>query len=305
MSQSGFTPISLYYSATTTNVPTSGNLAAGELALNTADGKLFYKDSSNVVQVLGTKGGVGSSTTTQVMYNSSGLVVGSANLTFNGTTLSANALALTTALPVASGGTGVTTSTGSGNNVLSTSPTLVTPALGTPSALVGTNITGTAAGLTAGSVTTNANLTGPVTSVGNATTIVGPIPAVTLSGAISGGGNQVNNVIVGTSRVNPRTFSVASTSTLTPDISSYDQYNLTAQAATLTVAAPTGTPVDGNKLIIRILDNGVAQTISWNATYTVIGVTLPTSTTITKMAYIGCIYNSANTRWDVVAVNTQ
>lgn len=43
--------------------------------------------------------------------------------------------------------------------------------LGTPSALVGTNISGTAASLTAGSVTTNANLTGDVTSSGNATTI--------------------------------------------------------------------------------------------------------------------------------------
>jgi hypothetical protein len=45
-------------------------------------------------------------------------------------------------LQIAGGGTGVTTSTGSGNNVLSTSPTLVTPALGTPSALVLTNATG-------------------------------------------------------------------------------------------------------------------------------------------------------------------
>jgi hypothetical protein len=43
------------------------------------------------------------------------------------------ALTLGAALPVLSGGTGVTTSTGSGANVLSTSPTLVTPALGTPS----------------------------------------------------------------------------------------------------------------------------------------------------------------------------
>ena len=57
---------------------------------------------------------------------------------------------VTGTLPVANGGTGVTTSTGSGNNVLSTSPTLVTPNLGTPSALVGTNITGTAAGLSIG-----------------------------------------------------------------------------------------------------------------------------------------------------------
>jgi len=74
-------------------------------------------------------------------------------------------------LAVASGGTGVTTSTGTTNVVLSNSPTLVTPNLGTPSALVGTNITGTASGLTAGTVTTNANLTGDVTSVGNATTL--------------------------------------------------------------------------------------------------------------------------------------
>jgi hypothetical protein len=49
---------------------------------------------------------------------------------------------VTGTLPVLNGGTGVTTSTGSGNNVLSTSPTLVTPALGTPSAIVLTNATG-------------------------------------------------------------------------------------------------------------------------------------------------------------------
>lgn len=61
--------------------------------------------------------------------------------------------------------------TGSGNVVMSTSPTLVTPALGIPSALVGTNISGTASNLTAGNVTTNANLTGVITSVGNATSI--------------------------------------------------------------------------------------------------------------------------------------
>jgi hypothetical protein len=51
------------------------------------------------------------------------------------------------------------------------SPALVTPALGTPASGVATNLTGTASGLTAGHVTTNANLTGPVTSVGNATSV--------------------------------------------------------------------------------------------------------------------------------------
>lgn len=49
--------------------------------------------------------------------------------------------------------TAVSDETGSGSLVFATSPTLVTPALGTPSALVGTNISGTAAGLTAGAAT--------------------------------------------------------------------------------------------------------------------------------------------------------
>ena len=95
-----------------------------------------------------------------------------------------SALTLGAALPVASGGTGVTTSTGTGAVVLSNSPTLVTPALGTPSALVGTNITGTAAGLTAGNVTTNANLTGMVTSLGNAASL-GSFTSANLAAALT------------------------------------------------------------------------------------------------------------------------
>jgi len=87
MAQTNYTPISLYYSATASAVPTAANLVPGELAINTNDGKLYYEDSSGVVQVLATKGGVGTSSTTQVLYNSSGLTVGSANLTFDGTNL--------------------------------------------------------------------------------------------------------------------------------------------------------------------------------------------------------------------------
>lgn len=107
-------------------------------------------------------------------------------------------------------------------------------------------------------------------------------------------------------RVNPRVSSTTSSSAaVTPDIASFDQYCWTAQAATLTINAPTGTPVDGNKLTFRILDNGVAQTISWNGTYTPIGITLPTTTTASKTTYVGCVYNANNTRWDVIAVTTQ
>ncbi len=65
--------------------------------------------------------------------------------------------------------------TGSGALVFATSPTFVTPALGTPASGVATNLTGTAASLTAGTVTTNANLTGEVTSSGNTATIANDI----------------------------------------------------------------------------------------------------------------------------------
>ena len=120
--------------------------------------------------------------------------------------------------------------------------------------------------------------------------------------------NSANLSITGaitSTRVNPRVSSTASTASITPDVSAYDQYCVTAQAATLTINAPIGTPVDGNKLIFRILDNGTPQTLSWNGTFTAIGVTLPTTTTASKMTYVGCIYNAANTRWDVIAVTTQ
>jgi hypothetical protein len=67
-------------------------------------------------------------------------------------------LTLGAALPTGSGGTGSTSaSTGTGGVVLATSPTLVTPALGTPSALVATNASGTAVNLSAGSLTTGAS----------------------------------------------------------------------------------------------------------------------------------------------------
>ena len=71
-------------------------------------------------------------------------------------------------LPVVNGGTGVATSTGTGSTVLSISPTLVTPALGTPTALVGTNITGTAAGLSIGGNAATATTAAAATTLATA-----------------------------------------------------------------------------------------------------------------------------------------
>ena len=124
MAAAGFTPIQLYFSTTASATPTSGNLANGELAINITDGKLFYKDNGGTVQVLATKGaGTIGGSNTQVQYNSSGALAGSANLTFDGTTLSANALTVANAVTL-SGGTANGVAYLNGSKVLTTGSAL-------------------------------------------------------------------------------------------------------------------------------------------------------------------------------------
>lgn len=97
----------------------------------------------------------------------------------------------------------------------------------------------------------------------------------------------------------------ASTATLTPDSVSH-MYQITAQAAALAIANPTGTPANGQSMLFRIKDNGTARAISWSGTqYRAVGVTLPLTTVISKTLYIGLIYNSADTKWDVLAVGQE
>lgn len=55
MAQTGYTPIQLYYSTTASQQPSTSNLANGELAINITDGKLYYKDNSGNLQVIGWK----------------------------------------------------------------------------------------------------------------------------------------------------------------------------------------------------------------------------------------------------------
>ena len=88
MAQSGYTPISLYFSATGAAVPTAANLVAGELALNTNDGKLYFKNSAGVVTLLaGSTSGPAGGSNTQVQYNNSGVLAGITGATTNGTVL--------------------------------------------------------------------------------------------------------------------------------------------------------------------------------------------------------------------------
>lgn len=183
--------------------------------------------------------------------------------------------------------TSIASQTGTGTKfVVDTSPTLVTPTLGVATATsinkVGFVAPTTAATLAFGTDNTTQTFQGTDTIVGRATT------------------DTLTN-----KRITQRIGTTASSATPTPDADAHDQYNVTALAAGATFGAPTGTPTDGQKLVMRIKDNGTARSLAFNAIYRAVGVTLPSTTTISKTQYVGAVYNAADTKWDVLAVGQE
>lgn len=88
------------------------------------------------------------------------------------------------------------------------------------------------------------------------------------------------------------------------DVTVTDTYELSAIANNTTFST-TGTPVDGQSIVIRYKDAGVSKTLTWDAVFVAIGVTLPTATTASKWGYVGCKYNSAAGKFHVLAVTTE
>jgi hypothetical protein len=111
-------------------------------------------------------------------------------------------------------------------------------------------------------------------------------------------------------RITARVNSAASTtSPWAWNSDSYDEQCFTALANALTINADAGTPTDGQKTIFRFKDNGTARALTWTTgtskSFRAVGVLLPTTTTISKTLYVGCIYNTADSRWDVLAVSQE
>jgi hypothetical protein len=153
-------------------------------------------------------------------------------------------------------------------------------------------------GAQASNVSTNYTFnpsTGALTITGtlaaNAASLTTPLPTT------SGGTGNANGFIA------PRVVTVASGTTITPNANTTDQvYQLNTSSGTLTINAPTGTPVDGQKLIFRI-NCANAQVLSFNSIYsssTSLGFP-PSTSGSSKTDYLGFIYNSATTKWNFVA----
>lgn len=117
---------------------------------------------------------------------------------------------VTGTLPVVNGGTGVGTNTGSGNNVLSTSPTLVTPLLGTPASGVLTNCTGLP----------NGGLVSSTVTIGSTTVALGgtiaAVSGLTLIAPILGTASATALVLTGTAGIGYQDFPAQSAAPATP-----------------------------------------------------------------------------------------
>lgn len=136
--------------------------------------------------------------------------------------------------------------------------------------------------------------------------------ALTVNVSYTGGSGTIAAWNIGPAPVpnantNPRAVTAGTTTgTITPDSANADLYIVSGATGTLTFAAPSGTPVDGQKLMLRFKDNGTSRSVSWNAIYRVFGsIVLPLATTLGKWHVVGLIYNLADTKWDCIAHSIQ
>ena len=234
MAQTGYTPILIYASGTTTNVPLAANLTSSasgaELAINYADGKLFYKSSGGVVTLLASAAGASGSVTSVAASVPSFLSISGSPITTSGT------LAISysgTALPIANGGTGATSANltaGSGVSISGTWPNQTISATGS-----GGTVTSVAASVPAFLSITGSPITGSgtlaITYSGTALPIAnGGTGATTLAGANIPVTNAANTFSA------TQTFSGTSSTFASVLLNAAETTTVSATAATGTIA---------------------------------------------------------------------
>jgi hypothetical protein len=96
---------------------------------------------------------------------------------------------------------------------------------------------------------------------------------------------------------------VAVTQSATPSINtdSTDVASITGLAQAITSVSVSGTPIDGDLLMVRITDNGSARAIAWGGSFEASTVALPTTTVASTMLVVGFMWNTATTKWRCIA----
>ena len=271
MAQSGYTPISLYYSTTAAAAPSAGNLVAGELALNTLDEKLYFKNSTGTVKLLASNAGAAGTVTSASVVSANG---------FAGTVATATttpAITLTTSI------TGVLKGNGTAISAAVAGTDYVTPTgtetLTNKTIAYGSNTLTDVVGVTATQTLTNKTLTTPViSSITNTGTLTLPTSTDTLVGRATTDTLTNKTIQAGTftNGYTEEVFTGNSSTAITLDLA-----NGTVQIITLTgnCVYTFPTPVAGKRFtLIHLQDATGSRTVTWPSTVDWPSATAPTLT---------------------------
>lgn len=108
-------------------------------------------------------------------------------------------------------------------------------------------------------------------------------------------------------RITKRVQTVVTDSGVTPDADDDDIVDITALAEPVGIANPSGTPTNGQVLLIRILDDGTSRAITWGSDYAACGTTLPTETLPDKHLVCLFVFNGMNAldKWQLLSVKQE
>lgn len=119
--------------------------------------------------------------------------------------------------------------------------------------------------------------------------------------------NDIGVALNASTQGRPQINTITSSATPAINTDNCTQFTITALATAITSMSSglTGTPQDGQKLVLRIKDNGIPRAITWGAKWRGIGMSLPVKTTTNGWLYVEAFYNSADSVWDVVVARRQ
>jgi hypothetical protein len=319
--QSSYAVGDLIYASTTTalsklaDVATGSALISGGVGVVPSWGKIgLTTHVSGTLPV--TSGGTGASTQTAYSVlcggtTSTGAYQSVASVGTSGQVLTSNGAG---ALPTfQANGNGTVTSVSWTGGIVSVATSTTTPAF---------TIAGTSGGIpyfssgttwaSSAALAASALVIGGGAGVAPSTTTTGTGVITALGLAVNtGSGGLITNTGTATltnKRITPRSLAAANTSgAITPNSDLYDQVNYLLNG-TSSFSNPSGTPTNGQKLTIRLYAASTQTISSWSSSsggYRAIGTTLEASVPAGKTMYVGCIWNSTDSFWDVVSVAVQ
>jgi len=136
-----------------------------------------------------------------------------------------------------------------------------------------------------------------VAGVHDVTKVVTPTGTQTLTN------KTLTSPILTTPKITKRVVTTTDDATAEINCDTTDEYELSA-VANATEFTVTGTPTDGQTLVIRYKDAGVAKGLTFTG-FTAVGATIPTTTVAGKWGYVGAKYNSAATTWHILVAQDE